>query len=114
MPVDPVWLSHRRMGTHLGAKAPGCLADASAQRMIPRPNKPAPSRFDDEPIRFPADRSASRRPDESSHRARPGQAPDLAGDALAALAQVSRRINDLARELKCLGYFDDDDRPRAA
>jgi hypothetical protein len=34
---------------------------------------------------------------------------------LAAFANVSRRIHDLARELKCLGYFDDgDDRPRAA
>lgn len=37
-------------------------------------------------------------------------------DVLAAFANVSRRINDLAKELKCLGYFDDDDddRPRAA
>lgn len=40
---------------------------------------------------------------------------DPAGEVLAAFAKVSRRINDLARELKCLGYFDDDeDRPRAA
>jgi hypothetical protein len=37
-------------------------------------------------------------------------------DLLAAFATVSRKINDLARELKCLGYFDDadHDRPRAA
>ncbi len=90
-------------------------------RMIPRPKKPAGSRFDDEPIRFPADRSTARRPEESDpNRPAPEQAHehkplDHAGDALAALAQVSRRINDLARELKCLGYFDDDDdRPRAA
>ena len=27
---------------------------------------------------------------------------------------VSRRMEDLARELNCLGYFDDDDTPRAA
>jgi hypothetical protein len=34
---------------------------------------------------------------------------------LAAFETMSRRIEDLARELKCLGYFDDDgDRPRAA
>lgn len=37
-------------------------------------------------------------------------------DVLAALNSVSRRIEDLARELNCLGYFDDGDhdRPRAA
>jgi len=41
--------------------------------------------------------------------------PQSTDDVLAAFATVSRRINDLARELKCLGYFDDeDDRPRAA
>ena len=27
---------------------------------------------------------------------------------------VSRRMDDLARELHCFGYFDNDDRPRAA
>jgi len=35
-------------------------------------------------------------------------------DALEALELVSRRMEDLARALGCLGYFDDDDRPRAA
>lgn len=36
-------------------------------------------------------------------------------DVLAALENVSRRIDDLAKELNCLGWFDnDDDRPRAA
>jgi hypothetical protein len=41
--------------------------------------------------------------------------PQTTDDVLAAFATMSRRINDLARELKCLGYFDDDgDRPRAA
>jgi hypothetical protein len=45
--------------------------------------------------------------------------PSAAGDgsradALEALEQVSRRMEDLARALGCLGYFDDDDRPRAA
>jgi hypothetical protein len=39
-----------------------------------------------------------------------------ASDVMDALQTVSRRITDLARELKCLGYFDDghNDRPRAA
>jgi hypothetical protein len=35
-------------------------------------------------------------------------------DALEALELVSRRMEDLARALDCFGYFDDDDRPRAA
>ncbi|MHC4416589.1 MAG: hypothetical protein ACYS0G_15055 [Planctomycetota bacterium] len=36
-------------------------------------------------------------------------------DVLGALESVSRRMEDLARALGCLGYFDDDDdRPRAA
>lgn len=41
---------------------------------------------------------------------------DGAHEVLAALTQVSRRMEDLARELDCLGHFedDDDDRPRAA
>ena len=37
-----------------------------------------------------------------------------ATDALRAVESVSRRMEDLARELNCLGYFDDDDTPRAA
>lgn len=46
----------------------------------------------------------------------PGPAADSAEDVLLAVADVSRRINDLARELNCLGYFDDGNsgRPRAA
>ncbi|MHC4218814.1 MAG: hypothetical protein ACYSU7_10215 [Planctomycetota bacterium] len=39
---------------------------------------------------------------------------DAPSDALEALESVSRRMEDLARALGCLGYFDDDDRPRAA
>ncbi len=45
---------------------------------------------------------------------------DPGSDALDALDIVSRRMEVLARELNCLGYFDDDDggddgdRPRAA
>jgi len=36
-------------------------------------------------------------------------------DLLAAFEAVSRRMKDLARDLGCLGFFDDDDdRPRAA
>lgn len=37
------------------------------------------------------------------------------GEVFGALDAVSRRMEDLARELDCLGFFDDDeDRPRAA
>lgn len=36
-------------------------------------------------------------------------------NVLDAVENVSRRMNDLARQLNCLGYFDDDpDHPRAA
>ena len=37
-----------------------------------------------------------------------------ASDVLYAFGVVSRRMEDLARSLGCLGYFDDDDGPRAA
>lgn len=35
-------------------------------------------------------------------------------DVLYAFERVSRRMEDLARTLGCLGFFDDDDGPRAA
>lgn len=58
-----------------------------------------------EPIPFPR----SPRPDRETEQER---APDV----LYAFEQVSRRMEDLARALGCLGHFDDDDddRPRAA
>lgn len=42
--------------------------------------------------------------------------PESAGKVMEAIGDMSRRIEDLARNLNCLGYFydDDDDRPRAA
>ena len=40
--------------------------------------------------------------------------PDSAGRTLDAIDSISRRIDDLARELNCLGYFDDDGQPPAA
>ena len=41
--------------------------------------------------------------------------PDSAEQVYDALDQMSRRIDDLARDLNCLGYFyGDDDDPRAA
>lgn len=40
---------------------------------------------------------------------------DAPHDALLAVEAVSRRMEDLARELGCLGYFDErDDEPTAA
>lgn len=78
------------------------------------PTNPVASRSAGEPYRFPAPASAR---SNQLDRRRPHDEPrDPAGDVLAVFAEVSRRINDLARDLKCLGYFDDDDsdRPRAA
>ena len=41
--------------------------------------------------------------------------PASADRVLQAIDRMSRRIDDLARELNCLGHFDEDpDRPRAA
>lgn len=41
--------------------------------------------------------------------------PDtLPGRVFTTIDTMSRRMKDLARELDCLGYFDDDDSPRAA
>jgi len=45
----------------------------------------------------------------------PQRFAETADDLLQSLETMSRRIGDLARELHCLGHFDDDDdRPRAA
>ncbi len=77
-----------------------------------RPFIPRFTRPSDSPLAFPG-AAARNRPAGGAGR---GDSPrDPAGEVLAAFANVSRRINDLARELKCLGFFDDgDDRPRAA
>ncbi len=70
-----------------------------------------------QPRAFPFPRT---QPGPDPHRERqPEISPRAPGagsmsDALEALELVSRRMEDLARALGCLGYFDDDDRPRAA
>ncbi|MBT8485083.1 MAG: hypothetical protein HKO59_03225 [Phycisphaerales bacterium] len=69
-----------------------------------------------DPIPFPTDltptpSSGSSRDPSFDLSALPGSAEQV----FDALADMSRRIDDLARELNCLGYFDgDDDGPRAA
>lgn len=92
------------------------LRRCQMHRMALRPHNPRPGRTADEPIPFPGGRSDGRSSPPTRRDATDSAKPrDPTGDALAALANVSRRINDLARELKCLGYFDDgEDRPRAA
>ena len=41
--------------------------------------------------------------------------PESASDVFDALEDMSRKIDDLARELNCLGFYeDDDDGPKAA
>lgn len=68
------------------------------------------------PIPFPTSRQASR---SSASHGRPHSRPlmpESIDDMLATFDTMSRRINDLARELNCLGHFDDpnNDLPRAA
>lgn len=75
---------------------------------------------DHEPLRFPIEKARFRIV--SHGRSAGGEFVDAGGfdtgdGAIDALEQVSRKIQDLARALNCLGYFDDegdDDRPRAA
>ncbi len=70
------------------------------------------------PIPFPHQRATtaweiSERQQFRPDRAAGGEGPAV--DVFTTLDAVSRRMEDLARELGCLGYFyDDDDRPRAA
>jgi hypothetical protein len=79
-----------------------------------------PRTANDQPRRGSPLRLTSPQMDSLTKRpAGPGKAKKARDDAneelLGAFETMSRRINDLARELKCLGYFDDeDDRPRAA
>ncbi len=66
-------------------------------------------------LRFPAPPRASRSKPPRAGKARAPVALTEAEHFANAFADVSRRINDLARQLNCLGYFDDNDgRPRAA
>ena len=70
-----------------------------------------------QPLRFPgAQETAQRSSRRGTAAGLSDESPrDPATEVLAAFANVSRRIEDLARDLKCLGFFDDpDDRPRAA
>ena len=67
-----------------------------------------------EAIPFPSETGAE---DDEPTRSAPDLTglPASAGQVLESLETMSRRIEDLARELNCLGYFDDgDDGPRAA
>lgn len=72
---------------------------------------------EDEPIPFPVEEARHRAlsPTERAALAKSGL-PTSAEDVLEALDTMSRRIDDLARELNVIGYYDDpdDDGPRAA
>lgn len=69
-------------------------------KLVPAESAPA----HDDPIPFPGSERVELRRSTSGER------------TLAALDNVSRRLEDLARTLNCLGFFDepDPDRPRAA
>jgi hypothetical protein len=64
----------------------------------------------------PAHRLRARQSTDRRPLAAKPRTPESVDDVLAAFGDVSRRITDLARELDCLGYFDDPngDLPRAA
>lgn len=68
-----------------------------------------------EPVLFPLDSTPTVSGDPRSEPFDMTALPESAGQVVGALDQMSRRIDDLARQLNCLGYFyDDDDGPRAA
>ena len=68
------------------------------------------------PIPFPVSQARARSRGIGGASCGKALLPDSMDDMLAAVDDISRRINDLARELHCLGYFDDpnSDLPRAA
>ena len=70
-----------------------------------------------EPLAFTGseDNPSSSAPDAPHPASDFGPLPESADRIFDALDNMSRRLEDLARELNCLGYFDDDDDgPRAA
>jgi len=75
-------------------------------------NQPSPS----ESIPFPADSDEREEGAECrEHKFDLTFLPESAEQVLEAIENMSRRIDDLARELNCLGFFeDDDDGPKAA
>lgn len=68
-----------------------------------------------DPIPFPLELARRTMPSVNGQRSEqlPGL-PSSADDVIDALDTMSRRIDDLARELNVFGHFDNDDGPRAA
>ncbi len=65
------------------------------------------------PIRFPIEQTGERATEESHENCQPPE--EISQDIMSALESMNRSIKDLARELNCLGFFDeDDDDPKAA
>ena len=60
------------------------------------------------PLRFPVELAAAK----GARKGKDGAAHGA--EAIALIESMSRRMEDLARSLDCLGYFDDPDQPRAA
>lgn len=76
---------------------------------------PAPLKFPSLALRGSAPPPAPATPASSNESGTETSQPDVGQDALDTIDQISRRIDRLASDLGCLGYFDDDDdKPRAA
>lgn len=71
--------------------------DSAAKETIPFPNRPR-----------------AKHAPTSAEESSADEALDAIREATNAMHDVSRRIEDLARQFNCLGYFDEDDGPRAA
>ena len=66
------------------------------------------------PMRFPIEQVEEQSNDQTGEEQQ--NAEELSQDILSALESMNRSIKNLARELNCLGFFDedDDDDPKAA
>ncbi|MEM7227352.1 MAG: hypothetical protein AAF432_00910 [Planctomycetota bacterium] len=77
-------------------------------------NTPKPRDHEDSPLRFPSEQAEDHSVD--LHDFLGADLPESPEELVDAIEAMIGRMNELARELNCFGYFDDgdDDGPRAA
>ncbi|MCA9295194.1 MAG: hypothetical protein KC983_01730 [Phycisphaerales bacterium] len=69
---------------------------------------------DRQPLRFPTDEARASRTPVDLHEFLGKDLPESADELLEKVEAMIGKIEDLARELNCFGYFDDNDGPKAA
>jgi hypothetical protein len=66
------------------------------------------------PLRFPTEEARKPQAPIDLHQFLGKDLPESADELLEKVEAMIGKIEDLARELNCFGYFDDDDGPKAA